>query len=84
MTSTGQKELRSARCRGALLRPRTRAPQCPARPLNAAYGDVVRIGAGSEDVPASGGLTCFGLFECLEIMPAARAVPNHAADSAGH
>ncbi|GAA1487657.1 penicillin acylase family protein [Brachybacterium sacelli] len=40
------------------------------RPLDAAYGDVALIGAAPEDVPASGGPTYFGLFACLEIVPA--------------
>ena len=39
------------------------------RPLNATYGDVVRIGTGPDNLPASGGPTYFGVFKCLEIMP---------------
>lgn len=40
------------------------------RPLDAAYGEVARFGTGPDDVPASGGPTYFGLFKCLEIVPA--------------
>lgn len=51
------------------------------RPLNAAYGDVVGIGVGSTRVPASGGPTYFGLFKCLEIVPAEGAWPAIGGDS---
>lgn len=51
------------------------------RPLDAAYGEVARIGTGAEGVPASGGPTYFGLFKCLEIVPAEGSWPAIGGDT---
>lgn len=51
------------------------------RSLDAAYGEVARIGTGSDEVPASGGPTYFGLFKCLEIVPTEGAWPAIGGDT---
>lgn len=51
------------------------------RPLDAAYGEVARIGSAPQDVPASGGPTYFGLFKCLEIVPVEGAWPAIGGDT---
>lgn len=48
---------------------------------DAAYGDVALIGTAPEDVPASGGPTYFGLFKCLEIVPASTDWPAIGGDT---
>jgi len=50
-------------------------------PLDAAYGEVARIGEAPEDAPASGGPTYFGLFKCLEIVPGEGTWPAIGGDS---
>lgn len=50
-------------------------------PLDAAFGEVARIGEAPEDVPASGGPTYFGLFKCLEIVPGEGTWPAIGGDS---
>ncbi|APX31806.1 hypothetical protein BH708_02720 [Brachybacterium sp. P6-10-X1] len=51
------------------------------RPFDAPYGRVARIGTDPDDAPASGGPTYFGLFKCLEILPAEGAWPAIGGDT---
>jgi acyl-homoserine-lactone acylase len=49
--------------------------------VDAAYGEVARLGEAPEDAPASGGPTYFGLFKCLEIVPGEGTWPAIGGDS---
>lgn len=50
-------------------------------PLDAAYGEVARIGEVPDEAPASGGPTYLGLFKCLEIVPGQGTWPAIGGDS---